>query len=124
MTKLEIYAPPAEAAKPLKPHELLATLREALEPWKQGEPFWIFAYGSLMWNPNFAWDARHVATVRGYHRSFRVWSRINRGTPERPGLVNIRSMRILTNHPRKLVALEAYGLKIAAQVPLKTGTIA
>jgi 3,4-dihydroxy 2-butanone 4-phosphate synthase/GTP cyclohydrolase II len=38
--------------------------------------------------------------------------------------LNIRSMRILTNHPRKLVALEAYGLKIAAQVPLKTGTIA
>jgi 3,4-dihydroxy 2-butanone 4-phosphate synthase / GTP cyclohydrolase II len=32
--------------------------------------------------------------------------------------LNIRSMRILTNHPRKLVALEAYGLKIAAQVPL------
>ena len=30
---------------------------------------------------------RHVATIRGYHRSFRVWSRINRGTPENPGLV-------------------------------------
>jgi GTP cyclohydrolase II len=29
-------------------------------------------------------------------------------------------MRILTNHPRKLVALEAYGLKIVAQVPLAT----
>src|SRR5689334_22565009 len=40
-----------------------------------------------MWNPQFAWDARHVATVRGYHRSFRLWSRINRGTPENPGLV-------------------------------------
>jgi cation transport protein ChaC len=85
--KLEVYAPPAETAKPLSPSELLATLREALEPWKQGTPFWIFAYGSLMWNPSFAWDARHVATVRGYHRAFRVWSRINRGTPDRPGLV-------------------------------------
>ncbi len=82
-----MYAPPAAAAKPLKPMELLATLREALAPWKQGTPFWIFGYGSLMWNPNFSWDARHVATVRGYHRSFRVWSRINRGTPEKPGLV-------------------------------------
>ena len=87
MTKFEVYAPPAEAAKPLKPSELLATLRNALEPWQQGTPFWIFGYGSLMWNPNFAFDARHVATIRGYHRSFRVWSRINRGTPERPGLV-------------------------------------
>jgi len=72
---------------PLTPMELLGSLREALSPWKPGSPFWIFAYGSLMWNPRFAWDARHVATIRGYHRSFRLWSRLNRGTPERPGLV-------------------------------------
>jgi glutathione-specific gamma-glutamylcyclotransferase len=85
--KLERYAPPASAAKPLKPTELLASLRNALEPWEPGTPFWIFAYGSLMWNPKFTWDARHVATIRGYHRSFRLWSRLNRGTPENPGLV-------------------------------------
>jgi cation transport protein ChaC len=84
---LEAYAPPPAAAKRLRPTELLASLRSALEPWTPGTPFWIFAYGSLMWNPQFAWDARHVATVRGYHRSFRLWSRINRGTPENPGLV-------------------------------------
>ena len=87
MMKMDAYSPPAPNAKPLSPTELLATLRNALEPWKRGTPFWIFAYGSLMWNPSFTYDARHVATVRGYHRSFRVWSRINRGTPERPGLV-------------------------------------
>jgi cation transport protein ChaC len=81
------YAPPPEAAQPLSKPEFLATLSAALAPWRAGEPFWIFAYGSLMWNPEFEWDARHVATVRGYHRSFRVWSRINRGTPENPGLV-------------------------------------
>jgi glutathione-specific gamma-glutamylcyclotransferase len=87
MTKLEAYAPPADAAQPLSPTELLASLRNALDPWEPGTPFWIFAYGSLMWNPEFAWDARHVATIRGYHRAFRIWSRINRGTPENPGLV-------------------------------------
>jgi cation transport protein ChaC len=87
MTKLEAYAPSAASAKPLSPTELLASLREALAPWQRGTPFYIFAYGSLMWNPEFAWDARHVATVRGYHRSFRIWSRLNRGTPENPGLV-------------------------------------
>ena len=87
MTKLEMYAPPAADAKPLSPTELLAALRTALQPWQPGTPFWIFAYGSLMWNPSFTFDARHVATIRGYHRQFRVWSRINRGTPERPGLV-------------------------------------
>jgi cation transport protein ChaC len=81
------FAPAPDAARPLTPTQLLASLRAALEPWIPGTPFWIFAYGSLMWNPNFGWDARHVATVRGYHRSFRVWSRINRGTPDNPGLV-------------------------------------
>ena len=84
---IEAFAPPPAPSKPLSPTELLATLREALDPWEAGQPFWIFAYGSLMWNPEFAWDARHVATVRGYHRSFRIWSRVNRGTPENPGLV-------------------------------------
>ena len=87
MTKLEAYAPPAAAARPLPPEALAESLRAALSPWKRGSPFWIFGYGSLMWNPQFTWDARHVAMVRGYHRAFRVWSRINRGTPERPGLV-------------------------------------
>jgi cation transport protein ChaC len=87
LSKLEAYAPSSESAIPLSPEELVATLRSALDPWKPGSPFWIFAYGSLMWNPEFAWDARHVATIRGYHRSFRIWSRINRGTPENPGLV-------------------------------------
>ena len=87
VTKLEGFAPPASAAKPVKPTELLASLRSALAPWEPGTPFWIFAYGSLMWNPKFTWDARHVATIRGYHRSFRLWSRVNRGTPENPGLV-------------------------------------
>jgi len=87
VTRLEAYAPPASTAKALSPTELLASLREALAPWQRGTPFYIFAYGSLMWNPSFAWDARHVAVVRGYHRSFRLWSRMNRGTPENPGLV-------------------------------------
>ena len=86
MKKLEAYGPPP-TARPLSPTELLASLRAALSPWTPGAPFWIFAYGSLMWNPSFQWDVRHVAMVRGYHRSFRVWSRINRGTPENPGLV-------------------------------------
>lgn len=85
--KAEALPPPASAAKALTPEELHASLRSALAPWQPGTSFWIFAYGSLMWNPEFTWDARHVATIRGYHRSFRIWSRINRGTPENPGLV-------------------------------------
>ena len=85
--RIEAYAPPPSAAQPLTEAQMHASLRQAMGDWQPGQPFWIFAYGSLMWNPDFSWDARHVATLRGYHRAFRIWSRINRGTPEKPGLV-------------------------------------
>jgi cation transport protein ChaC len=87
MTKLEAFAPPPSSARPLTPEQMEATLKAAMGDWKPGEGFWIFGYGSLMWNPDFTWDARHVATLRGYHRAFHIWSRLNRGTPENPGLV-------------------------------------
>lgn len=49
--------------------------------------FWVFAYGSLMWNPGFP-SAEHVlATLPGYRRSFCMASIVYRGTPEAPGLV-------------------------------------
>lgn len=35
--------------------------------------------------------------------------------------LQLKSVRLLTNHPRKVVALEAYGIKIAEQVPIPTG---
>lgn len=34
--------------------------------------------------------------------------------------LNLQSVRLLTNHPRKVVALEAYGIKITEQVPIST----
>jgi 3,4-dihydroxy 2-butanone 4-phosphate synthase / GTP cyclohydrolase II len=35
--------------------------------------------------------------------------------------LGLRRIRVLTNHPRKVVALEGYGLEIAEQVPLAIG---
>lgn len=51
------------------------------------EPLWIFGYGSLLWNPGFAYSARHIARLDGFHRSFCMWSIHHRGTVEKPGLV-------------------------------------
>ena len=48
---------------------------------------WIFAYGSLIWNPLFPVAEERVARVHGVHRSFCIWSRLGRGSPDRPGLV-------------------------------------
>jgi cation transport protein ChaC len=48
---------------------------------------WVFGYGSLMWNPGFPHCAAEPARLRGWHRSFCVYSRNYRGTPDKPGLV-------------------------------------
>jgi cation transport protein ChaC len=48
---------------------------------------WIFGYGSLMWDPGFAFEERQPALLHGYHRAFCLYSVHHRGTPERPGLV-------------------------------------
>jgi len=49
---------------------------------------WIFAYGSLIWNPEFDFVEERLGTVSGWHRSFCLgWVRLYRGTPERPGIM-------------------------------------
>jgi len=49
---------------------------------------WIFAYGSLIWRPEFAFDSELLGTVHGWHRSFCLgWVRLYRGTAERPGIM-------------------------------------
>jgi 3,4-dihydroxy 2-butanone 4-phosphate synthase/GTP cyclohydrolase II len=56
-------------------------------------------------------DSNETIGLRGEQREYGIGAQIL-------AALNIRSMHILTNHPRKLVALEAYGLKISAQVPI------
>lgn len=50
-------------------------------------PIPIFAYGSLIWNPGFAVQARRRATAVGWRRSFSILLDHFRGSPERPGLM-------------------------------------
>ncbi len=49
--------------------------------------FWVFGYGSLMWNPGFIYDHVMPGRIYGYHRSLCIYSHHYRGTPEFPGLV-------------------------------------
>jgi cation transport protein ChaC len=51
------------------------------------QPVWVFAYGSLMWNPEMRFAERLPARVHGWHRSFCLYSPEYRGTREKPGLV-------------------------------------
>lgn len=46
---------------------------------------WVFAYGSLMWNPLTQHDERVLATLHGWHRSFCLRVIAGRGSADRPG---------------------------------------
>jgi glutathione-specific gamma-glutamylcyclotransferase len=64
-----------------------ASAPEVVQCIARGCDVWIFAYGSLMWDPGFGHAEMRPALLRGYHRRFCVYSHDYRGTPERPGLV-------------------------------------
>ncbi len=51
------------------------------------DEFWVFGYGSLIWQPGFDFVDKRLATLRGYRRAFCMSSIMYRGTPDAPGLV-------------------------------------
>lgn len=48
---------------------------------------WVFAYGSLIWDPDFDFQRAEPGRLHGLHRAFCIQSRRYRGTPEAPGVV-------------------------------------
>lgn len=64
-----------------------ALLERVREQWGGQRDLWVFGYASLIWRPEFDAQERHHAIVHGWHRALAMHSRVNRGTPECPGLV-------------------------------------
>jgi len=64
-----------------------ASLEQAFAQWGGRGDLWVFGYASLIWRPEFEAAERRMARVHGYHRALKMRSRVNRGTPEVPGLV-------------------------------------
>lgn len=62
---------------------VVAALLEQHRP----DALWVFAYGSLIWKPEFEFIELRRATARGWHRSFCIGLTRWRGTPDRPGLM-------------------------------------
>jgi cation transport protein ChaC len=72
-------------AKPLR--DTQAMLQQVHQQWGGQHDLWVFGYASLIWRPEFEAVEHRPALVRGWHRAFQMRSRVNRGTPEQPGLV-------------------------------------
>ncbi len=69
------------------PAERRASVRSTLERAPSPDQIWVFAYGSLLWNPAFRFTERRIGRVYGYHREFCLRTEIGRGSPEMPGLI-------------------------------------
>ncbi len=54
---------------------------------EQAGDLWVFGYGSLIWQPGFEFIESVRGTLRGFARSFCMWSVHYRGTRQSPGLV-------------------------------------
>jgi glutathione-specific gamma-glutamylcyclotransferase len=78
-----VVTPPAYA-----PHRQAATvLQRHRRQHGADAPIWVFGYASLIWRPEFEAQEMRPARVQGWHRCLRMRSRVNRGTPDCPGLV-------------------------------------
>jgi len=64
------------------------TLRDVLATRPDPEQFWVFAFGSLMWKPDFTFREQRRARVIGWHRAFCIGPDTRyRGNPDSPGIM-------------------------------------
>jgi len=81
------FQPVASNARPAMDADYAAVVDGILAGAPQGD-FWVFAYGSLIWNPDYDFDERRIALARGWRRAFCLgWDHRFRGSRETPGLM-------------------------------------
>ena len=76
---------------------------------------WVFAYGSLIWNPMIRYDESQWASLPGWRRRFNLRMTLGRGSEQRPGRMlavepaegSIRgvALRVSNHHLREELAL-------------------
>ena len=77
----------SDSGHALSDEQLSESLTSTLAAKPKGAGWWVFAYGSLLWNPLFPIAEARPAVLRGLHRRFCLYSMASRGTPTAPGLV-------------------------------------
>ena len=83
----EVYVEALADGHALTDEEMSVSLAQTLRTKPKRAGWWVFAYGSLLWNPLFPFAEAGRASVHGLHRRFCLWSLASRGTPNAPGLV-------------------------------------
>ena len=70
----------------LSEDQIEASLDQALAE-AGDDSVWLFAYGSLLWNPECTHSEKRIARVHGYHRRFCLWQWRWRGCDDAPNLM-------------------------------------
>jgi cation transport protein ChaC len=82
---------PIDVSASLPPHlhgrDPARMLQHTRAQWAGRGDLWVFGYASLIWRQEFEAAEHRSALVHGWHRALRMRSRVNRGTPQQPGLV-------------------------------------
>lgn len=66
--------------------EIARAWRRLISQRAESEDFWVFGYGSLMWDPGFHFAEVRRATIEGYQRRFAMKVEVVTGSAEHPGL--------------------------------------
>lgn len=65
--------------------QLMVSLEQFLAKRPTSEPVWVFAYGSLIWNPVLNFSERQIGYIAGLERAFCMKLTIGRGSDSLPG---------------------------------------